>query len=200
KSDARMAFYLSGDRSPSNLYVYEFGGASARRLTDTLNKEIDPADLVESEVVRFKSFDGMAVPSILLKPHQATAADKAPALVYVHGGPGGQTRKGYSALLQYLVNHGYVVLGINNRGSSGYGKTFYVADDQKHGKEPLWDCVAGKQYLQSLPFVDPDRIAIIGGSYGGYMVLAALAFSPKEFVAGVDIFGVSNWIRTLENI
>jgi dipeptidyl aminopeptidase/acylaminoacyl peptidase len=200
KSDARMAFYFNGDRAPSNLYVYELGGAEARRLTDTLNKEIDPADLVESEVVRFKSFDGMVVPSIFFKPHQATATARAPALVWVHGGPGGQTRKGYSALIQYLVNHGYVVLGINNRGSSGYGKTFYVADDQKHGREPLWDCVEGKKYLASLPYVDKDRIGIIGGSYGGYMVLAALAYKPEEFAAGVDIFGVANWLRTLESI
>jgi dipeptidyl aminopeptidase/acylaminoacyl peptidase len=200
KSDARMAFYLSGDRAPSNLYVYEFGGKEARRLTDTLNKEIDPADLVEAEAVRFKSFDGMIVPSIFFKPHQATPSAKAPALVYVHGGPGDQTRRGYSALIQYLVNHGYVVLGINNRGSSGYGKTFYVADDQKHGREPLWDCVEGKNYLASLPYVDKDRIGIIGGSYGGYMVLAALAYKPEEFAVGVDIFGVANWLRTLESI
>jgi dipeptidyl aminopeptidase/acylaminoacyl peptidase len=200
KSDSRMAFYFNGDRSPSNLYVYAFDGQAPRRLTDSLNKEIDPADLVESEVVRFKSFDGMVVPSIFYKPHQATAAAKAPAIVYVHGGPGGQTRMGYSALIQYMVNHGYVVLGINNRGSSGYGKTFFTADDKKHGKEPLWDCVEGKKYLASLPYVDKDRIAIMGGSYGGYMVLAALAFKPEEFAAGVDIFGVSNWVRTIASM
>ena len=200
KSDARMAFYLSGDRSPSNLYVYEFGGAAPRRLTDTLNKEIDPADLVEAEIVRFKSFDGTVIPSVYFKPHQASAASRVPALVWVHGGPGGQTRKGYSALMQYLVNHGYAVLGINNRGSSGYGKTFYTADDQKHGREPLWDCVEGKNWLAAQPYVDKDRIGIIGGSYGGYMVLAALAYKPEEFAVGVDIFGVSNWIRTLESI
>jgi len=98
------------------------------------------------------------------------------------------------------VNHGYAVLGINNRGSSGYGKTFYVADDKKHGKEPLWDCVEGKDYLAGLPSVDGDRIGIIGGSYGGYMVLAALAYKPEEFAAGIDIFGVANWLRTIESI
>ncbi|HEY7510811.1 MAG TPA: prolyl oligopeptidase family serine peptidase, partial [Vicinamibacteria bacterium] len=172
----------------------------ARRLTDTLNREIDPGDLVDAEIVRFKSFDGSEIPNVLYRPHQATPQAKAPALVWVHGGPGGQTRKGYSALIQYLVNHGYVVLGINNRGSSGYGKTFYTADDQKHGKEPLWDCLAGKDYLASLPYVDGKRIGIIGGSYGGYMVLAALAFKPEAFAVGVDIFGVSNWVRTLESI
>jgi dipeptidyl aminopeptidase/acylaminoacyl peptidase len=136
----------------------------------------------------------------LWKPHQATPTTKAPALVYVHGGPGGQTTPAYNALVQFLANHGYVVLGINNRGSSGYGKTFFAADDKKHGREPLWDCVDGKTYLQTLSYVDPDRIGIIGGSYGGYMVLAALAFQPDEFKTGVDLFGVANWIRTLESI
>ncbi|HEU0106863.1 MAG TPA: prolyl oligopeptidase family serine peptidase [Vicinamibacteria bacterium] len=199
-SEARMAFYASGDRSPSNLYVYTFGEKEAHRLTDSLSKEIDAADLVEASVVRFKSFDSMAIPNILFKPHQATPESKAPALVWVHGGPGGQTRKGYSALIQYLVNHGYVVLGINNRGSSGYGRTFFTADDLKHGHEPLWDCVEAKKYLASLPYVDRGRIGIIGGSYGGYMVLAALTLKPEEFAVGVDMFGISNWVRTLESI
>ena len=121
-------------------------------------------------------------------------------MILVHGGPGGQTVPAYSSVNQYFANHGYVVLGINNRGSSGYGKTFFAADDKKHGREPLWDCIDAKKYLQSLDYVDPDRIAILGGSYGGYMVLAALAFQPQEFKVGVDIFGVANWIRTLENI
>ena len=198
--ETRLAFYVNGDRSPSNLYVYEFAANAPVRLTDSLTKDIDPDDLVDSEVVRFKSFDGMVIPSIYYKPLQATAQTRVPALVWVHGGPGGQTRKGYSATIQYLVNHGYAVLGINNRGSSGYGKSFYVADDQRHGKEPLRDCVEGKKYLAGLPYVDAGRIGIIGGSYGGYMVLAALAFQPEEFAVGVDIFGVSNWLRTLQSI
>lgn len=118
----------------------------------------------------------------------------------MHGGPGGQTRTGYSAVMQYLANHGYVILGVNNRGSSGYGKTFFAADDGKHGREPLWDCIEAKKYLASLGYVDESKIGIIGGSYGGYMVLAALAFKPEEFAVGVDIFGVSNWVRTLQSI
>ena len=199
-SEKLMAFYLNGDRSPSNLYVYDFATKKATKLTDTLNPQIDPADLVDSEVVRFKSFDGVQIPSILLKPHGADAAHKAPAVLLIHGGPGGQTRTGYSALAQYLVNHGYVVLGVNNRGSSGYGKTFYTSDDGKHGREPLWDCVEAKKYLQTLPYVDGQKIGIMGGSYGGYMVLAALAFKPEEFAVGVDLFGVSNWVRTLQSI
>jgi dipeptidyl aminopeptidase/acylaminoacyl peptidase len=199
RSEKTMAFYLNGDRQPNDLYVFELGG-EPKQLTRSLNPAIDPKDLVDSSVVRFKSFDGTEIPNILWKPHQATAQAKAPALVWVHGGPGGQTTRAHSAVIQYLANHGYVVLGINNRGSSGYGKTFYAADDGKHGREPLWDTVAAKKYLQSLDYVDPDRIGIIGGSYGGYMTVAALAFQPQEFKIGVDIFGVTNWVRTLESI
>jgi dipeptidyl aminopeptidase/acylaminoacyl peptidase len=200
RSGTRMAFYVNGDRSPSNLYLYDFATRKVTQLTQSLSRDIDPADLVEAQVVRFKSFDGMVIPSIYYKPHDASAAHKVPALVYVHGGPGGQTTRGYNSQIQYLVNHGYAVLGINNRGSSGYGKTFFGADDKKHGREPLWDCVEAKTYLASLGYIDPERIGIIGGSYGGYMTLAALAFRPEAFKVGVDIFGVSNWLRTLESI
>jgi dipeptidyl aminopeptidase/acylaminoacyl peptidase len=199
-SEKLMAFYVNGDRSPSNLYVYNFATKKAIKLTDSMNPEINADDLVESEVIRYKSFDGMDIPSILYKPKHASAQRKAPALLLIHGGPGGQTRVGYSPLTQYLVNHGYVVLGVNNRGSSGYGKTFFAADDGKHGREPLWDCVEAKKYLATLGYVDEKKIGILGGSYGGYMVLAALAFKPEEFAVGVDLFGVSNWVRTLQSI
>lgn len=200
RSEQRMVFAGRSDRSPNNLYVYEFGSKKLTRLTDTLSKQIDAKDLVDSQIIRFKGFDDMPIPAIFYKPKQASATHKAPALVYVHGGPGGQTRPGYSPAVQYLVNHGYVILGINNRGSSGYGKTFFHADDRKHGREPLWDCVSAKTYLASLPYVDPDKIGIMGGSYGGYMVLAALAFRPEVFAVGVDLFGVANWFRTLNSI
>jgi dipeptidyl aminopeptidase/acylaminoacyl peptidase len=194
-----MAFYVNGDRSPSSLYVYDFASRRRTKLFDSLNQAIDPEDLVEAEIVRYRSFDGMMIPAMLYKPHQASRTNRLPAIVEVHGGPGGQSRKGYSGQMQFLANQGYVILRVNNRGSSGYGKTFFAADDQKHGKEPLRDCVEAKKYLQGLDYVDPARIAILGGSYGGYMTLAALAFHPQEFNAGVDIFGISNWLRTLKN-
>jgi dipeptidyl aminopeptidase/acylaminoacyl peptidase len=196
----QMAFYHDGSRAPANLYLYDFATKKSARLTNSLNPEIDPADLVEARVVRYKSFDGLEIPAILYQPHGATEQSKVPALVKVHGGPGGQAGMPYSAYTQYLVNHGYAVLDVNNRGSSGYGKTFFKADDRKHGREPLWDCVEAKKYLQSLGYVEPEKIGILGGSYGGYMVLAALTFKPEEFAVGVDIFGVSNWLRTLQSI
>jgi dipeptidyl aminopeptidase/acylaminoacyl peptidase len=195
-----MAFYLNGDRSPSNLYVYDLRTKQARPLTRSLPKAIDPANLVDAEVVRFQSFDGMQIPSLLYKPKGASGASKVPALVYVHGGPGGQSKRGYDPTIQYLVNHGYAVLAINNRGSSGYGKSFQSADDRKHGREPLWDCVEAKTWLASLGYIDPQKIGIMGYSYGGYMTLAALAFRQEAFKVGVDLWGPSNWVRTLESI
>ncbi len=198
ESERYLAFYLNGSRAPSDLFVFDLTNGKVAQLTHSLNSEVAANDLVDAEVVRYPSFDGMQIPALLYRPKGATAEHKVPAIVLVHGGPGGQTRVDYKASMQFLINHGYCVLGVNNRGSSGYGKTFFKADDLKHGREPLWDCVAAKKYLQSLGYV--SNIGILGGSYGGYMVLAALAFQPEEFAVGVDLFGVSNWIRTLQNI
>ncbi|MDR7268509.1 dipeptidyl aminopeptidase/acylaminoacyl peptidase [Pelomonas saccharophila] len=201
RSGKRMAFYVNGDRSPSNLFVTDVGsGAAPRQLTQSLSKDIDPAELVDASIVRFRSFDGMVIPSVYMAPKDASPTNKVPAIVWVHGGPGGQTTRGYSALMQYFVNNGYAVLGINNRGSSGYGKSFFTADDGKHGREPLWDCIEAKTFLAGTGVIDPERIGIVGGSYGGYMVLSAMAFRPEAFKVGIDIFGVANWIRTLESI
>lgn len=199
-SEKLMTFYVNGSRSPNNLYIYDFAAKKYQKLTDSINPEIDKSDLVDGTVIRFKSFDGLEIPAILYKPHDIKPGEKAPALVNVHGGPGGQARIGYRGTIQYLVNHGYVVLDINNRGSSGYGKTFYQLDDLKHGEDDLMDCVMAKEYFYSTGYIDSNKIGIMGGSYGGYMVLAALTFQPTEFAVGVNLFGISNWVRTLESI
>jgi dipeptidyl aminopeptidase/acylaminoacyl peptidase len=201
RSEGRLAFYLTRDRTPANLWVWDLeAGGEARQLTRSLNPEMDEAHLVSSEVVRYPSWDGLEIPAILWRPHGATAESPVPAVVLVHGGPGGQARRTYRADTQHLVNQGYAVLDVNNRGSSGYGKTFYHMDDQKHGDVDLKDVVAARGYLEGLDWVDGERVAIMGGSYGGYMVGAALAFAPEVFDAGINIFGVMNWIRTLESM
>ena len=199
-SEKLMSFYVSSSKAPSNLFVYNFETKEVKQLTDTMNKEIDGDDLVAGEVVRFKSFDGMEIPCLLYKPKGIKEGEKVPALLWIHGGPGGQTRLNYTPSLQHLVNHGYAVLAVNNRGSSGYGKTFFAADDRKHGNEDLKDCIESKKYLATLGYIDETKIGIYGGSYGGYMVMAALAFAPEEFKVGVNLFGVTNWLRTLKSI
>jgi len=200
QDETKMRLSVGSSSSPNNLYLYNFADGSQKKLTNALNPEIAPEELVTGEVVRFKSFDGLEVPAIYYKPKGATAGQKVPALVWVHGGPGGQSRLGYFALVQYLVNHGYAILAVNNRGSSGYGKSFFKMDDQNHGDKDLKDCIWGKKWLQEQNYIDAEKIGIIGGSYGGYMTMAALTFAPDEFEVGVNIFGVTNWLRTLKSI
>jgi len=197
--DASLAFYASDGSVPDELYVRSFS-AAPKRLTNALHSAIRREDLVVPTVVRFKSYDGVEVSGVLYRPHQASPDAKAPAIVKVHGGPGGQAQVGYNALTQALVNRGYVVFDINNRGSSGYGKTFYAMDDRKHGEADLGDVVASKAMLAQTGYVDSTKIGILGGSYGGYMVLAALTLQPEAFKVGVDLFGISNWMRTLNSI
>lgn len=200
RSEKSMLFFVNGDRSPNNLYIYNFEKGTYRKLTESMSPDIDTQDLVEAETVRYPSYDGKLIPALFFKPKNISEGQKVPALILVHGGPGGQSRKGYNFLVQYLVNHGYAVLAVNNRGSSGYGKAFYKAADLKHGEADLDDCMCAKGYLVNTGFIDENKVGIIGGSYGGYMTLAALAFRPEEMAIGIDIFGVSNWVRTLKSI
>ena len=200
ESEKKIRLTIGTSKSPNNIYVYDMGSKNLKKLTETLNPEINANDLVSAEVVRYLSFDGLKIPAIYYKPLNATKRNKVPALVWVHGGPGGQSRTGYSSLIQYLVNHGYAVLAVNNRGSSGYGKTFYKMDDRNHGDKDLKDCIWGKKWLQAQDYIDAENIGIIGGSYGGYMTMAAMTFTPDEFKVGVNIFGVTNWLRTLKSI
>ncbi|WP_120077810.1 alpha/beta hydrolase family protein [Aurantiacibacter odishensis] len=199
--DESMAMFAANtDTSPTDIYHLDLASEQVSRLTSALNPAIVESDLVTSTVARFASYDGVEIPGILYRPKGAGAGNPAPAVVYVHGGPGGQSRQGYSPVIQHLVNHGYAVYAINNRGSSGYGTTFFHMDDLKHGDADLRDVVASKDFLQGMDWIADDRIAVMGGSYGGYMTAAALAFHPEVFDAGINIFGVTNWLRTLESI
>lgn len=200
ESENLMRLTIGTSKAPNDIYVYNLENQELTKLTNSLNAEMNPDDLVSAQVVRFQSFDGLEIPAIYYKPIIATESDKVPALVWVHGGPGGQSRVGYFALIQFLVNHGYAVLAVNNRGSSGYGKTFYKMDDRNHGDKDLKDCIYGKKWLQAQSYIDTSKIGIIGGSYGGYMTMAAMTFAPDEFKVGVNIFGVTNWLRTLKSI
>jgi len=200
ESEKYLLLGLGTSKTPGDLYLFEFGGTELKKLTSNLNPEINTAHLAEAEVVRYPSFDGLEIPAIYYRPLTATKKNKVPAMVMVHGGPGGQAMTYYDPMVQYLVNHGYAVLDVNNRGSSGYGKTFYKMDDRNHGDKDLKDCIWGKKWLQSQEYIDAENIGIIGGSYGGFMTMAAMTSAPDEFKAGVNLFGVTNWLRTLKSI
>ncbi|MFY0636753.1 S9 family peptidase [Maricaulis maris] len=200
RDESRIAFLINSATSPSNLHVVDLASQDHAQLTNALNPAVTEDEMVDAQVVRFESFDGLEIPGILYRPHGASADNPVPALVWVHGGPGGQSRIGYSATIQHLVNHGYAVYAANNRGSSGYGKTFFHMDDRRHGEEDLRDIVAAGDWLRTQDWVNADEVGVIGGSYGGYMTAAALTFHPEAFEVGINIFGVTNWERTLASI
>ncbi len=200
RDEGRIAFLINSATSPSNLHVVDLASQAHAQLTNALNPAISEDEMVDAQVVRFESFDGLEIPGILYRPHDASADNPVPALVWVHGGPGGQSRIGYSATIQHLVNHGYAVYAANNRGSSGYGKTFFHMDDRRHGEEDLRDIVAAGDWLREQDWVSAEEVGVIGGSYGGFMTAAALTFHPEAFEVGINIFGVTNWERTLASI
>ncbi len=199
--DSRFLYYLCDSATSSpNIFMIDLNTKETEQLTDSMSEEVNSNDLSEAKVLRFISYDGLQVPGIFYPPRNVLPNEKAPAIVWVHGGPGGQSLPRYSPEIQFIANHGYAIYAVNNRGSSGYGKSFFKAADHKHGEADLDDCVAAAKYLATLDFIDKERIGINGGSYGGFMVLAALAFRPKEFKVGTDFFGVSNWVRTLKEV
>jgi len=196
-----LAFIASASDQPPAVYVYDrTKPGPPRRLIGGSASAGKESHWVVGEIVRFPSFDGRSIPGILYKPRQASPAHKVPAVVWIHDGPDGQSRLGFDPLIQALVERGYAVYAINHRGSSGYGKEFSRLDDLKHGAVDLQDCIAAKGMLAATGWIDGDRIAVAGTGYGGYLTLAALAFQPRAFAAGVDLFGIANWPRVLANL
>jgi Tol biopolymer transport system component/dienelactone hydrolase len=189
-----LVFAASGSALPPGVWAIDLEKPGApRRLFGG-----EAGDWVAGEVVRFNSFDGQSIPGILYKPAGATANRKALALVWIHDGPSGQSRLAFDPLVQTLVRRGYAVYAINHRGSFGYGKSFLQLDDRRHGQGDLQDCVAAKAMLAATGWVDAGRIAVGGVGFGGFLTLDALAFQPQEFAAGVDLFGVADWRRVLD--
>jgi len=184
RDESQLAVMVTSDTSPADLYLVDIAADSSQRLTPALNAAIDETYLVPGAVHRYPSYDELDIPGIMYRPHAADADNPCPALVMVQGGPGGQSRCGYSATTQHLVNHGYAVFDANNRGSSGYGKTSYHMADRQHGEADLGDIASAASYLASLDWISEEKIGVIGGSYGGYMVGAALAFRPDVLGSG----------------
>ena len=186
-------------RTPPDLYALSLPvtDAEPRRLTRSLSPALNLEDLVEAEVVRFESYDGLDIPGFLYRPRQASAANAVPAMICVHGGPGGMSLRAWDERLQHLVNHGYAVFAVNHRGSEGYGRTFLHLDDRRHGEADLGDLLAARDWLAGIDWVDDDRIGIMGDSFGGYLTLAALTFHPEHFAVGIAQHPAVNWISTL---
>jgi len=192
-----LAVEILRETSPPDIYLITLDQGSHRRMTRALSRGIDEKALVESDVVRFESYDGQEVPGLLYRPHMASKESPVPAMVWIHGGPGYQSMRTFNPDIQYLINQGYAVYAINNRGSRGYGKTFRAMDRRRHGEADLGDVVASRTYLESIAWIDADRIGVMGRSYGGYLTLAAITFHPDVFDVAINIVGFSDYIRNI---
>lgn len=197
--EKNILFTLASDRSPADIYAASLVDGTTRQFTRSLGRAMAETDLVEGEDVRIRAPDGIEIPSIVYRPKTASASNPVPAVVWVHGGPD-QSRHGWSPTIQHLVNNGYAVIAPNFRGSLGYGKTFFHLDDRKHGVADLDDVVEAGRWARAQAWIDNRRVAVMGRSYGGFLTAAALALRPGEFDAGIDLFGVTNWTRTLSSI
>ena len=195
---SKLAFGFSSPCAPHDTYLYSFADGSLQRLT-TSPRDVDPDTLAEPTLHRFESFDGESVPVFLFEPE---GDGPFPVVVTVHGGPEAQWLPWYSPVMpltQYLVSRGYAVAAPNVRGSTGYGKRYEHLDDVDKRLDSVEDLRALHGWLAARPKIDASRAVVYGRSYGGYMTLAALAFQPELWAAGVEGVGISSLVTFLEN-
>jgi dipeptidyl aminopeptidase/acylaminoacyl peptidase len=193
-----VAYHVSSPVEPGDAWRFDVVTGETTRLTHS-PVDVPLGELVEPEVHRFESFDGEHVPAFLWLPRRSNGP--APVLVAVHGGPEAQFRPTWreGAFIQYFVSRGFAVAAPNVRGSTGYGKRYEHLDDVRLRLDSVRDLAALHDWLAARPDIDGNRAALYGGSYGGYMVLAALAFQPERWAVGIDVVGISSLVTFLEN-
>ena len=201
----QLALTLNSATSPSDAYVINLADASMTRWTRSEVGGLDTATFVSPTLIRFPSFDKVkgkprTIPAFYYKPENAAAANKVPVVINIHGGPEGQATPYFSATTQYMVKElGVAVIYPNVRGSTGYGKSFLRLDNADKREDSVRDIGALLDWIAAQPELDADRVAVFGGSYGGYMVLATMTNYPERIKAGVDVVGISHFGTFLTN-
>jgi dipeptidyl aminopeptidase/acylaminoacyl peptidase len=190
RDGSRLAFTASGAASPPNVWVLE-RGSGLIQVTDSPHPGIDLASLVEPELVRYPAHDGLELTAWLYRPRGAPLP--GPMVLSFHGGPEGQERPAFNSTYQALLARGIGVLAPNVRGSSGFGKKFVNLDNGALRVNGVKDIESSVAHVIRAGIADPKRLGVMGGSYGGYMVMAALTEYPETFAAGANLFGVVNF-------
>ncbi len=194
-----LAVTVASAQSPSDVYTIDVRNNRVERWTQSQVPGLDASSFRSAEPISWKSFDGRTINGFITRP-PARFAGKRPVIVAIHGGPEGQARPGFLARWNYFVNElGIALIQPNVRGSSGYGKTFVALDDGIKREDSVKDIGALFDWVRAQPDLDGDRIAIEGGSYGGYMVLGVATHFPDRIVGAVDVVGIANFVSFLEN-
>jgi dipeptidyl aminopeptidase/acylaminoacyl peptidase len=194
--NSKLAYVFNGPTQPSDIWEVDLESNLTSRLTFVSESKVVQPHLIQPELIKFTSFDGLEVPAFYYKPKNA--GGNLPVVVFVHGGPESQIRAVYNPFLQYFLNHGYAVCTPNVRGSTGYGKTYSHLDDVRKRMDSIKDLTSLVDWLKDEGNADPGKIAIMGRSYGGFAVLAAITHYPDIWSAAIDIVGISSFRTFLE--
>jgi dipeptidyl aminopeptidase/acylaminoacyl peptidase len=195
--DSKLALVLDGPRNNPDVWVYDLATDKFRQVSHSSRAGVPFSRFVEPELIRYKTFGDKMIPAWFYKPAGKTDA-LPPVIVYPHGGPESQTRPNFNAIFQYFVQRGYAVLAPNVRGSTGYGREYMSLDDTTKRMDSVKDLAHAAFWLRDEKKGDPKRLAVYGGSYGGFMVLAAVANYPDLWAAGIDVVGICNFVTFLE--
>jgi dipeptidyl aminopeptidase/acylaminoacyl peptidase len=197
---SRLLYYHNGPTAPGDLWVYHLATGKSLQITHSLVAGVRSEDMVEPYLVHYPSRDGKwTISAFLYVPFNMARNGQNAALVYIHGGPTSQTMNSFNRFVQYAVNQGYVALAPNYRGSTGYGKEFQQANLFDMGGGDLQDVLAGVDWIKQTGHLDPKKIAVMGGSYGGYLSMMAVSKAPDVWAAGVPIVPFVNWFTEIEN-
>lgn len=195
-----IAIGVNGWRTPGDVYLWDTGTGAVTQAIASQMAGLDPDRLVRPESVRMTAEDGVQLQGLLYLPDETsrTGDGPPPVIFFVHGGPTGQSAASFDPVVQYHVDRGLAVFEPNVRGSTGFGRTYVTLDDRRKRRDSVRDLIDMLDALEADGRVDTSRAAVVGGSYGGYMVNAVLALYPDAFDAGVSLYGIADWVTALQ--
>ena len=205
RDGSRLLYYHTGPTAPGDLWVYHLSddksaNSKSHPLTHSLVGGVRSEDMVEPHLVHYPSKDGKwTISAFVYVPYNLPRNGEHPAIIYVHGGPTAQTMNTFNRFVQYMANQGYIVIAPNYRGSTGYGKEFQQANLFDMGGGDLQDVLGAADWIKQTGYVDPKKLILMGGSYGGYMTMMGVTKAPEVWAAGVPIVPFVNWFTEIQN-
>src|SRR6267378_5111264 len=197
RDNSRLLYYHTGPTAPGDLWVYDLADGKSHQLTHSLVGGVRSEDMVEPQLVHYPSKDGKwTISALVYVPYNLPRKGEHPAIVYVHGGPTAQTMNTFNRFVQYMANQGYIVIAPNYRGSTGYGKEFQQANLFDMGGGDLQDVLGAADWIKQTGYIDPKKLILMGGSYGGYLTMMGVTKAPDIWAAGVPIV---NWFTEIQN-
>jgi dipeptidyl aminopeptidase/acylaminoacyl peptidase len=200
RDGSRLLYHHNGPTSPSDVWVYSLADGKSRQITNSLVAGVRSEDMVEPFLVHYPSRDGKwTISAFVYVPYNMARSGQNAAIVYVHGGPTSQSVNSFSRVIQHMVNQGYMVIAPNYRGSTGYGKEFQQANLFDMGGGDLQDVLAAADWIKQTGYLDPKKLVLMGGSYGGYMTMMGVTKAPDVWAAGVPIVPFVNYFTEIAN-